>query len=255
MRALNLEEVRMYVNNNIDIFHRRRIELVSSTTLKDLIDKNPYLLKAKNVATSAELVDGALSARLSSSEEEEFGKFLESLAVFVARKTTGGHKSGATGIDLEFDHKKCHYFISIKSGPNWGNSSQHKTLDRNLQSAVNVYRQDKGQNTRADSVLGICYGKVRTARNKAGYLKLVGQNFWTFISGNQNLYKEIIEPIGFKAKEHNDNYYVALGGLKNKLSAQFTKEFCREEDGLINWDLLVEATCSNYDLDRHGFAF
>ena len=29
--------------------------------------------------------------------------------------------------------------------------------------------------------------------------------------------------------------------------------FC--DDGVINWDRLVQANSGNYDLDRHGFTF
>jgi hypothetical protein len=254
MNPLNLEEVCQYVNDHIDTFHENRIRLVSNTTLANLVNKNPYLLKAKNVTKASELVEGALDARLSSSEEEQFGNFLEDLAIFVAEQTTGGHKSGAPGVDLEFDNNGRHYFVSIKSGPNWGNSSQHNELDRNLQSAINVFRQRKGQVIQVDSILGICYGNTRTARNEAGYLKLVGQNFWTFISSNRDLYKQIVEPIGYRAKEHNESYHAALSKVSNQLELQFIQEFC-ESDGSINWDRLVEAACGNFDLSRHGFDF
>ncbi|NPV76357.1 MAG: hypothetical protein HPY59_08260 [Anaerolineae bacterium] len=40
----------------------------------------------------------------------------------------------------------------------------------------------------------------RTTFTNEGYLKVVGQNFWTFISGNQQLYAELIEPVGYRAK-------------------------------------------------------
>ena len=118
MNPLNLDEVREYVNAHVDTFHKNRIASLAKTTVKDLTNKNPYLLKAKNVTKASELVEGALAARLSSSEEEHFGQFLEDLAIFIAEKTTGGHKSGVPGVDLEFDNDGWHYFISIKSGSN-----------------------------------------------------------------------------------------------------------------------------------------
>lgn len=254
MNGLDLEAVKQYVNTNIDTFHESRVRSVSNTTLKKIISKNPYLIRAKNVTKASQLVEGALSARLSSSEEELFGQFLESLAIYIAEQTTGGHKSGTPGVDLEFDNNNFHYFISIKSGPNWGNQDQHDSLDKNLRAAVNAYKQRKGQRTQADTVLGICYGKVKTARSAKGYLKLVGQNFWTFISGNRDLYKQIIEPIGYRAKEHNDSYAIELSNLSNRLELEFMKRYCNR-NGSINWNLLVEAICGNYDLDRHGFDF
>lgn len=167
--------------------------------------------------------------------------------------TTGGEKSGVPGVDLEFTNDNYHYFVSIKSGPNWGNKDQHDSLDKNLRAAVNTFRQRR-QVIQGESVLGICYGKTRTARQEAGYLKMVGQNFWTFISGNRSLYKQIIEPVGYRAREHNDNYTQALGNVSNRLELEFMQLYCRP-NGSIRWGALVEATCGNYDLDRHGFDF
>ena len=253
MNPLNLDEVCEYVNTHVDTFHENRIASLAKTTVKDLTNKNPYLLRAKNVTKASELVEGALAARLSSSEEEHFGQFLEDLAIFVAEKTTSGHKSGVPGVDLEFDNDGWHYFTSIKSGSNWGNSSQQHKQEEDLKNTVQKFQQRKGQRTQVDAILGICYGKTRTSRLR-GYLKLVGQNFWTFISGNRDLYKEIIEPIDYRAKEHNEVYEKALSNLLNQLTFQFIQVFC-EPDGAIDWPHLVEATCGNFDLDRHGFNF
>jgi hypothetical protein len=124
MEKLNLDDVREYVNENVVDFHQRRIKSLEDLTLPKLLRKNPYLFKAKNIKTAGQLMEGLLDAFLSSSEEKLFGDFLEGLAVFIAGKTCGGHKSAATGVDLEFMNDGIHYVVSIKSGPNWGNSSQ-----------------------------------------------------------------------------------------------------------------------------------
>lgn len=124
MNHLNLDELRIYVNENILAFHRSRIQSLEALRLRKLLTKNPYLFKAKNVTTASELVEGLLDAFLSSSKEKFFGDFLEGLAVFVAQQTCSGHKSTASGVDLEFFNQGAHYVVSIKSGPSWGNSSQ-----------------------------------------------------------------------------------------------------------------------------------
>lgn len=254
MNPLNLDEVYQYVNDNIDTFHIDRIRNLSGYSLASLINKNPYLLRAKNVTKASELIEGALSAKMSSSEEELFGQFLENLAIFVAEKTTGGHKSGVKGIDLEFNNDGCHYFISIKSGTNWGNNSQQTDQENDFNSAMRVFRQARGQRSQCDAILGICYGRTRTRRVR-GSLKLVGQNFWTFVSGNRELYKQIIEPIGYRAKEHNDAYIQAAGNIINLRTREFVDRFCDPVSGAINWDILLQATCSNFDLDQNGFDF
>jgi hypothetical protein len=176
-----------------------------------------------------------------------FGDFLERLAVFIAGKTCGGHKSAATGVDLEFINEGIHYVVSIKSGPNWGNSSQQNKLQQDLQKAVTTVKQGRfGTNVQA--VLGICYGKTKTSYLR-GYLKVVGQNFWYLISENKDLYTDIIEPIGYRAKQHNDAFTNEKGRVINLFTKQFIDSFC-EPTGEIDWEKLVEWNSGNYDLDK-----
>ncbi len=98
------------------------------------------------------------------------------------------------------------------------------------------------------SVLGICYGKTRTGFVR-GYLKVVGQNFWYLISENKDLYTDIIDPIGYKAKEHNEAFLIEKGKAINRLTKSFLDEFC-DDAGAINWTKLVSLTCGNYDLSK-----
>jgi hypothetical protein len=120
--------------------------------------KNPYLFKAKNILTAERLVESILQAYLSSSEEEIFGEFLESLAIFIAGKTLGGRKAHGTGIDLEFEQDGIIYLVSIKSGVNWGNSSQYAALRERFKKAVQILKQSKSIKS-VQPVLASCYGK------------------------------------------------------------------------------------------------
>jgi hypothetical protein len=218
MNPLDFDSVRTYVNNNIDDFHQRKISTLEKLTLLGLLKKkNPYLFKAKNITSAGQLITELLDAFLSSSEEKLFGDFLEGLAVFIAEQTCNGHKSAAQGIDLEFIHDNTHYIVSIKSGPNWGNSSQQQKLAQDLRNAVTRVRQSRTV-LNVQPVLGICYGKVRTKFSPRGYLKVVGQNFWYLISENPDLYTEIIEPIGYRAKEYNEHFILGRAALQNKLT-------------------------------------
>jgi hypothetical protein len=248
MNLLNLEETNQYVNENITEFHNRRIAILSRLSLQQLINKNPYLFRAKNITKAAELIEGAMAAFLSSSEEKLFGDFLEGLAIYVASKTVDGHKSASPGIDLEFINSEIYYIISVKSGSNWGNSSQHKKLAQDFRDAVTRLQQSRLVR-RIEPTLGICYGKTKTSYAKDGYLKVVGQNFWTLISNNKDLYTQIIEPIGYRAKDHNDRYYSEQNRITNLLTKQFIDNYC-DQTGTINWPRVVEANSGNYDLDK-----
>lgn len=162
-----------YNRRHIVDFHKSRIKTLQDLKLEHLLKKkNPYLFKAKSITTASELIEGLLSAFLSSSEEKLFGDFLEELAIFVSSRTCNGHKSGARGIDLEFIHDRIHYVVSIKSVPNWGNSSQQRKLEQDLKNAVARLKQSK-MNVNVQPVLGICYGKTRTSFLR-GYLKVAG---------------------------------------------------------------------------------
>lgn len=192
------------------------------------------------------MILGLLEAFLSSSEEKLFGDFLEGLALFVAEMTCGGHKSTAPGVDLEFFNHGIHYVVSIKSGPNWGNSSQQNKLEQDLKNAVKRLKQSK-RGANVQPVLGICYGKTRTNYLR-GYLKIVGQNFWYLISENKCLYTDIIEPVGYRAKEHNENFYLERSKVINRFTKQFVDSFC-DQDGALDWARLVQFNSGNFDLD------
>ncbi len=249
MKPLELDAVREHVNTHIENFHQARLRSLTQLKLEKLLRrKNPYLFRAKHITTAAELVEGLMTAYLSSSEEKHFGDFLEGLAIFVAGQTCDGHKSAAPGVDLEFMHAGTHYIVSIKSGPNWGNSSQQKRLAQDLHDAVRRVRQAR-TTLHVEPVLGICYGRSATTYTKRGYLKLVGQNFWYFISENPDLYTDIIEPIGHRAREHNERFLVERAKIVNRFTQKFIERFCAP-DGAIDWVTLVAFNSGNLDLPK-----
>jgi len=203
--------------------------------LKILKQKNPYLFRAKNVLTAQDLIKGFLDAFLQSQEETLFGDFIEGLAIFVCDKVYGAKKSELTGIDLEFEKDGVMYVVEIKAGWNWGNSSQIRQLNINFENAKKLVLAKTGK--KATAVNGCCFGKDNKP-DKGGYLKLCGQRFWELISGNEKLYIDIIEPIGYKAKEKNEEFSENYAQIINKLTLEFSQKFC--DDGRINWEKLVE---------------
>jgi hypothetical protein len=239
MENITEKEIATYIEKNIESFHRRRLESLGKLKLKEVLKrKNPYLFKAKNITTAGELVKGLLDAHLSSQEEGIFGDFLEGLAVFINGKVYGGHKSSSEGIDLEFEKDSIVYIVSIKSGPNWGNSSQVKKMIDNFKKAKQRRKANISQ-TNIVAVNGCCYGKLKK-EDKGEYLKKCGQSFWSFISGKEDLYTEIIEPLGHKAKEKNEEFLTEYVKVVNKFTKQFMEEFCSTDGSKILWDKIVK---------------
>lgn len=236
MRSINLNDVVNFVEGNIGEFHKRRADSLQILKLAQVLKaKNPYLFKAKNINDAHDLVKLLLDAHLSSQEETIFGEFLEKLAIFVCEKVFDGRKSSAEGIDLEFKRGNVLYIIAIKSGPNWGNSSQIKRMIDNFNQAKRILRMgNKTLNIHA--INGCCYGRI-SQPDKGDYLKICGQEFWELISGNDRLFVDIVEPLGYQAKERNEEFFTEYSRILNLFTQEFMDDFCT--DGRIDWEKLV----------------
>ena len=245
--SLSLDQVQEYADERITRFYHQRTKLLQDLTLQELLEDNFCLFSPMHLL-AGDIVEGLLDAFLCSSGERLFQDFLRDLSLLVTEKAYGGYKSTMPGVDFEFENNGVHYIVLVQSGLCWGNSSQHKKLAQDLRDAVIRVKQSKSA-MRVEPVLGICYGKTRTNYVKAGYLKVVGQNFWCLISESKDLYTDIIEPIGYRAKEHNDAFCKQKDRIVNRFTRQFLDEFC-DSMGAIDWVRLVEFNSSNYDLDE-----
>lgn len=242
-----LQKTTEWVEKHIAEFHEARIKKVKSIDLKEVLEaKNPYLFKAKAITLSQEFINILLEAKMSSSEETIFGNWLEGLAIYINSLVYNGMKSSADGIDLEFVRDGKRFLVVIKSGPNWGNQSQISKMYSNFNEAKKRI-STSGNKEEIIFVNGCCYSRDaiphKFPKKGPDYYKFCGQEFWEFISGDQNLYTDIIEPLGHQAVEMNKEYDIEYGALVNKITPEFQKEFC-DEKGNINWNKIVELNSS-----------
>lgn len=243
MKELDLKDVSKYVENNIGVFHQKRIAGLQNLKLKKVLrKKNPYLFKAKYILTAQDLIKSLTDAYISSQEETIFGDWLEGLAIFINEKVYNGWKSGISGIDLEFDSEGIRYIVAIKSGPNWGNSSQILKMKADFLTAQRTLRTSNSK-LNVIAVNGCCYGKERNV-NKGAYFKFCGQDFWKFISGDPELYTIILIPLGHSAKEHNDSFIQPYSEMLNRFTLEFAGSFCNK-NGSIDWEKLIQLNSSN----------
>ena len=108
--------------------------------------------------------------------------------------------------------------------------SDFKTAQRTLRTS--------NSNLVVVSINGCCYG-IDNHPDKGDYFKYCGQEFWEFISGNCDLYTGIIEPLGHKSKQRNDEFMESYSNMINKFTRDFIKDFCKP-NGEIDWIKLVE---------------
>lgn len=241
MQNLTYEELYAFVKSEVmQPFYDKRFEKLNELSFTELVKrKNPYLYKAKNIQTAEQFVRYALDAYLSSQEETIFGDLMEMLAIHICHAVYGGYKPEEgifKSVDLIFDRGGKTYIVGIKSGPNWGNSDQVAKMKQSFKDAIPLLRAE-GNTQEIVAVNGCCYGKD-SKPNKGGYLKLCGQAFWEHISGDDDLYIRIIEPLDEEAKQKDETFQDAYNRKVNIFTGEFLHQYCPE--GVIDWIKLLE---------------
>ena len=206
-------------------------ELDVDTILKR---KNPYLYRAKGINSAAQIVDGILSAYVSSSEETIFGNtFFEPIAIVVS----GGQKAVTEGVDITVDKDNTIYSIAVKSGTSVFNADSRKRQEQNFQSAQKRAQQAKKA---FFPVVGYGYGKKRIKPGSEKFYKeLAGKDFWYWLTGDPEFYTKIIQFMGTRPDQYAKQFEESYSKAENRMVREFTLQYCNE-DGSINWDILIK---------------
>ena len=215
MKPITQQEITDYVEANIQNFHHKRLDNLQKLRMV-LKRKNPYLFKAKNINTAQDFQTIRCFSVIT--RRGIFGGFLR--AIIIDTRGLGFKKQSESRIkqiDIVNPWTKFNNSAKSKTGIT---SKKRNSVSHQLCLAV------------------CCYGKNRTP-NKGDYLKLCGQQFWEFISGDNNLYTDIIEPLGHQAKEKNEQFMQEYAKVINKFTAEFIGTFC-DTDGSILWEEIVK---------------
>src|SRR3989338_3146660 len=131
MTVASSGELETLIKNSLEDFYRRRSAKLNSLRLTTLLKrKNPYLYRALGVQKATDIVQDMLVAYVSSSDETIFGDaFFEP----IARIVSGGQPGSGEGGDIQVETKTKIITYSIKSGSNWGNSSQKRMQKRDFE--------------------------------------------------------------------------------------------------------------------------
>ena len=194
---------------------------------KVLKRKNPYLYRAKGISDAHTIVEGILSAYVSSSEETIFGNvFFEPLAIALS----GGQKAVTEGVDITVDKDNTIYSIAVKSGTSVFNADSRKRQEQNFLSAQKAFVP----------VVGYGYGrkKIKPGSEKF-YMEIAGQDFWEWLTGDAGFYIKIVELMGTRPDEYAQEFKTAYDRALNRMTRDFTIRFCNE-DGSVKWDELLK---------------
>jgi len=248
MKQLNYEKLNAFIASDvIQPFYKIRLDRLKSASLAIIAKrKNPYLFKAKNIDTAGDLAKAILDAFLSSQEETIFGDLMENLAVHVCSKVFGGRKAEEKkykSVDLIFSRDKKFYIVSIKSGPNWGNSDQINAMRKNFKSARKIIQIELGARS-IIAVNGCMYGrdknphKVSRKNPALSYHKICGQPFWELISGDDQLYKKIIQPLDKEAKKRDETFKKLYVRKINEMTKDIVNLFYTKDN--LDWDKIID---------------
>ena len=238
-KEIDLAQLREFIHHELLRFNESKLNKLNGLDLVKIIRrKNPYLYRYKNFEALEDLVKALVDATLSSSDETLFGVILERVAIKVCEQSFGGRKSMVEGIDLEFDRDNIRYIVSIKSGPNWGNSDQKKRMKQHFTQARRIFQQG-GYSQMVRAIEGCCYGQTSRMFNQGDYQKLCGREFWQLISGNQAMYQVVLDLIAEASKDngrtYKHHYDIAIMRITDELSSIYI-----DLNGDIDWSKILE---------------
>lgn len=248
MKKLNYKKLHNFIATDvIRPFYNNRLLSLRQIKLKTIMQrKNPYLFKAKNIETAGDFVEYILDAFLSSQEETIFGDLLERLAIHICQEVFNGRKAEEgkyKSVDLIFKRDNKMYIVGIKSGPNWGNSDQVNTMKRNLKKAKEILKSE-GEKSNIIKVNGCMYGRdnrpyKRDKQNpNLNYHKICGQSFWELISGDDQLYKKIIQPLDREAKKRDKIFKDLYVKKINEMTKDLIDLFYT--DNSLDWNKIID---------------
>lgn len=229
------EEVIRAISHALNEFYMSLTKTLDDINIDKILKrKNPYLYRAKGINNATQVVDGILSAYVSSSEETIFGNtFFEPIAIVVS----GGQKAVTEGVDITVDKDNTIYSIAVKSGTSVFNADSRKRQEQNFQSAQK--RAQQAHNAFMP-VVGYGYGKKKVSiKNEKFYKELAGKDFWEWLTGDPAFYTKIIAYMGTKPDEFATHFEDSYNKAENRMIRDFTTKYCKD-DGSIDWDKLIK---------------
>ncbi len=248
MKQLNYHKLNIFIATDVTRpFYKIRLDRLMKVKLANVFKrKNPYLFKAKNILTAGDLAKNILDAFLSSQEETIFGDLMENLAIHVCHQVFNGKKAEEKkykSVDLIFKRDRRMYIVGIKSVPNWGNSDQVNAMRKNFKTAKQIIKKETGE-TKIVAINGCMYGrdnrphKVHRSDTELSYYKICGQPFWELISGDNDLYKKIIQPLDKEVKKRDETFKNLYIMKVNEMTKHIIDLFYTKND--LDWNKIIE---------------
>lgn len=201
------EKVNIIVKNvlqvGIEIYERKQ----NLTRIKKLMSSlNPYRLH--EYENDIDFLVSSIQSYLNKSWETVFGNITEKIQI----QLSGGKKSEKIGVDIELPNN---VYVGSKSGPNWGNSDQRKSIDRN---SKKINEETNGQVYVISS-----YGT--TTKKYDNYTQLAGQKGWEFLTNDSDMYYKVQMALSENQKLLREFKEKVFGDIKQEAIDFWIKNF------------------------------
>lgn len=238
MNDVQKTDLKKYIENTLDRFYQRRLIRLNQKDLMDFIKKkNPYLSAAQGLLSPERLAIDMVQSFAPASQETIFGNITERVAIYANNLVYGGYKtSSMPSIDLVFIKGKTLYFVSLKSGPDWGNADSCKAMVHNFK--VTDGRHLFENVTRTSFVNACVYGNEKSGY-KHGYRKYCGQDAWKFLTGDRKIHQFVLSEIAKAGLKAKSDYEDALQNKIVELFVELEDKFCLE-NGMLDWSKIAE---------------
>lgn len=135
-----------------------------------------------------------------------FGSFVQKFC----NELRESYPSTTAGMDIEFidaiDNRRK--YCQLKAGPNTINKDDIKTIKDHFRGAINLGRTNGTAIASMDCIVGVCYGtreELSTFYKEIDedYPVLIGDEFWTRLTGDNHFYEDLINAFAEVADDVN----------------------------------------------------
>ncbi len=117
-------------------------------------------------------------------------------------------------------------------------------MKKNFKVARRLIQSELGTEKEIIAVNGCIYGrdnqpyKINKVDGEMTYHKLCGQSFWELISGDDQLYKKLIQPLDEEAKKQDETFKALYVSKINEITKDIVDLFYTKND--LDWDKIVD---------------
>lgn len=193
------EDIEIRIRDHLTSFLARKIQAIRTISMEDM-EINPFLIATTQgqfaMKVQHDLAAWLVRQRIERSMVSGFGVTLQEIAKEFC------HEKPLPNITARMIREGKTYNIMIKSGSNHNIA----VISRIQQVLLN------SQKTDPDSIpiFGICYGNPESVgaimrKYSSGVRRIVGREFWSFISGDSDCYDRILEIARDTGKHYKDS--------------------------------------------------